>query len=267
MKVWIPKCGDAVSLLQPWAFSLCYEGRNGGLYDRIDRPAAGRRRRGDPILVTIPAGAELVFDRIYVRQNNDEFASVTFIIKDHPDDSLVGERFWAKLEDVNDIDALLMSTDNPVGGLAKAQYRALLAAQKNPEVAQKAAKAKASRDDLEAVRTEVRETVRMSAHLLRPNPLTRFIRNIVLRVSSQDRGDIHRSANESYVIDCMVSEPCRFRPEHWQVAATRSNPDGSTERDMQFVWKKNRFDPATARFGGFTVTTRDGRVVAMAMLP
>lgn len=269
MKVWIPRCGDAVSLLQPWTLWLHYEHRNVGVYDMVEpRPGAGDRfyrRDVKPVSWTVPAGTELVFDRVYIRQNNDEFASVTFIVKEHPDDSFVGERFWAKLDDVNNLDVLLMSSDNPVGGFAKAGYRALAAARKNPEVAQKAAKAKASKEELEVVREELCATV--SRGLEGSSVLRSFVRGIIADVMRQAQGKFDHCDEEMVAYYMTVPEN---GSSFWQCAAIRRNPDGTVERDMRFTWRtrtrEGGYVPVPMRHSGFTVTTRDGAVVAMAQL-
>jgi hypothetical protein len=54
------------------------------------------------ILVTIPAGSELIIDRVYIRKGQAEYSSVSFYV----DKMFKGckPRFWAKLEDVNYIE-------------------------------------------------------------------------------------------------------------------------------------------------------------------
>ena len=54
------------------------------------------------VLVTLPAGTVLEFDRIYIRKGVEAFNSVTFRIpKSNPDKKFRSCRFWAKLKDVN----------------------------------------------------------------------------------------------------------------------------------------------------------------------
>lgn len=54
--------------------------------------------------VTIPAGQQLKFDRIYIRQNVTAFNSVTFrTTKIGPDKLFHSKRFWVKLQDANKI--------------------------------------------------------------------------------------------------------------------------------------------------------------------
>lgn len=95
MKIWLPKCGDAVRLTKDWSFQLHEEYRNSEVWRLQSGSAMGCQYR--PVLNKIscmmPCGTELVFDRLYVRQDNDAYASVTFVIKEHQDDRYIGERF------------------------------------------------------------------------------------------------------------------------------------------------------------------------------
>ena len=59
-----------------------------------------RYKAKKPGKFTIPAGVTLTVDRIYIRQGNKEFSSVTF--KTKLNDKIV--RFFAKLDDVNNIE-------------------------------------------------------------------------------------------------------------------------------------------------------------------
>ena len=58
-------------------------------------------------MVSLPAGTLLTLDRYYIRQGSEGFDSVTFLMPGHPRTGAFGKkeaRFWAKLEDVNEIE-------------------------------------------------------------------------------------------------------------------------------------------------------------------
>lgn len=129
LKVHIP--GDHIVLTKPWTFKLYAEHRNsalhkwtpatgaiagavtwqdelyGGLGYYWDNPATGRREIRH-IDVTLPAGAELQFDRVYIRKGAASgYNSVTFRWRNAYDAKgkpLKNMRFWAELEDVNKIE-------------------------------------------------------------------------------------------------------------------------------------------------------------------
>lgn len=66
--------------------------------------AATRTRANPFIRVTLPAGTQLKFDRIYIRQGSEAFASVTFrTTKICPDKRFASKRFWVKLQEANQI--------------------------------------------------------------------------------------------------------------------------------------------------------------------
>lgn len=119
MKVFIPELGTVLILAEPWTFNVINERRNAGLavlmgqdaskgsylpFGSTDNPVEDghwgmRRVPVDPGTYTWPAGTELVVDRIYVRQGNETFSSVSFKAR-------VGKkqyRFFAQLADVNNI--------------------------------------------------------------------------------------------------------------------------------------------------------------------
>jgi len=121
MKLYIPEIGDSITLIKPWTFDLYNEYRNDTL-----REIAGDTRKteswGDyynAIPFTIPEGAVLKVDRIYIRKGVSEYSSVTFLWKGKSTEPRVEQyswngmdhkiprkpvRFWAKLSDVNNIE-------------------------------------------------------------------------------------------------------------------------------------------------------------------
>lgn len=65
---------------------------------------ATRRNRQPYLEVTLPAGQQLAFARIYIRQGGTAFNSVTFrTTKSGPDKLFHSKRFWVKLQDANKI--------------------------------------------------------------------------------------------------------------------------------------------------------------------
>jgi hypothetical protein len=56
------------------------------------------------LLVTMPAGQQLKFDRIYIRAGITAYNSVTFrTTKIGPDKKFHSKRFWVKLQDANNV--------------------------------------------------------------------------------------------------------------------------------------------------------------------
>lgn len=70
-----------------------------------DRSWQATNRKREPYLeITIPAGQQLKFDRIYIRQGITAFNSVTFrTTKIGPDKKFHSKRFWVKLQDANKV--------------------------------------------------------------------------------------------------------------------------------------------------------------------
>ena len=133
MKLFIPEISDEIRLSTDWTFDLYNEHRNGTLMEKIGdqrrATAAWDNANFGSIPCTIPAGATLKVDRIYIRKGNKEYSSITFLWKGEalpakmePDsdwDNLIRTlvpngkffkvpripiRFWAKLADVNNIE-------------------------------------------------------------------------------------------------------------------------------------------------------------------
>jgi len=125
MKMYIPEISDEIRLLSDWTFGLVNETRNATLMEKIGDNRSTQYAYRDPyttVPCTIPAGAVLKIDRIYVRKGKGDFSSITFLWKGESIDPRVvqrdpqywGEtivkiprkpvRFWAKLDDVNNIE-------------------------------------------------------------------------------------------------------------------------------------------------------------------
>jgi hypothetical protein len=98
----IPRIGEEITLAEPWTFTLWEEHRNIKLINQIDKTYAGSGygrygRTPKSWSVTLPDKWELKVERIYIRQNQSDFDSVTFSCPYN------GKRvrFWVKLADVN----------------------------------------------------------------------------------------------------------------------------------------------------------------------
>jgi hypothetical protein len=141
----IPTLGTEIVLAKDWSFRLFYEHRNDGLIkaaglkhysdgvegfwqrpreERINIVSRTKWRMADGTLpdtdyqysrlahpLTIPAGALLTIDRIYIRKGVEDFNSVSFWLKGKQVPVTLNKRelkksvrFWAKLDDVNRID-------------------------------------------------------------------------------------------------------------------------------------------------------------------
>ena len=109
MKFNIPSVGDRIQLTRAWEFPLIAEHRQ-RLLDRIDPSVNVWNRPREVLLATLEKGTTLRIDRIYIRKGKSEWDSITFVITDAPNDKnrnkagkYKGARFWAKLEDVNEM--------------------------------------------------------------------------------------------------------------------------------------------------------------------
>lgn len=124
MKMYIPHLRDRVVLTADWTFKLYDEGRNYSLIDdqwrerarkfgteqydaMYERYSAGEitwyqfTHRGKySELHTWPIGTILSIDRIFIKNAMSEYDSVTFRLVDK---KRKGIRFWAKLDDVNEM--------------------------------------------------------------------------------------------------------------------------------------------------------------------
>jgi len=121
MKLFIPACGDRLTLTEPWTFELWLERRNmkfaanrGLVLKDQEREYAvyeGERYRSPikRVEVTLPAGAVIECDRVYIRGYNksrleagDDYDSVTWKLVDPVKGKAVRHgRFWTKLSDCN----------------------------------------------------------------------------------------------------------------------------------------------------------------------
>lgn len=137
MKMYIPTCGDIIRLTSDWTFALYNEPRNRSLmeYTNDTRKTSYFKKDETSLPCIIPAVSELKIDRIYIRKNASEFDSITFVWRgvsipartetqnytssyyaDDNNPSFIQKekreiripkqaiRFWAKLNDVNNIE-------------------------------------------------------------------------------------------------------------------------------------------------------------------
>lgn len=125
MKLFIPACGDRLTLTEPWTFTLYLEHRNVkfaqavGLVDKDMNRWSGRggwdpvsrRTRYKSVQVTLEPETIIECDRVYIRQFNksltkveDDFDSITWKVMDAKGKAKRNQRFWVKLSDCNGLD-------------------------------------------------------------------------------------------------------------------------------------------------------------------
>lgn len=113
-KLYVPACGDRITLIEPWIFPLYLEHRNIefakqiGLYSgkeqwSVYRP--GTRYQIDDVLCTLKPGTVLECDRVYIRATSksaesveDNYDSISWKVIVNGK-AAVKQRFWAKLSD------------------------------------------------------------------------------------------------------------------------------------------------------------------------
>lgn len=85
--------------------------KNGPFYewDQVDtdryEELRAIRRKLISCSITLPKDSIITVDRIFIRKGMDDWSSLTFYLKFHPDFSLKKKpRFWAKLHDCNNIE-------------------------------------------------------------------------------------------------------------------------------------------------------------------
>jgi len=155
MRVFIPTTGDMLRLESPWQFTVFSEHRNHEFIKAasIKNQKGGNAQSWETVEIgttVIERSSELVVDRVYIRQGMNDFDSVTFVVascNDRP--KLVGQRFWAKLADVNLIEAELVARNQPTGIAAQAAFKARLK-RADPKEAERLDKQAANKLDLKA---------------------------------------------------------------------------------------------------------------------
>ena len=124
MELFIPACGDRLTLTKDWTFPLWLERRNikfarsrellgedegGSRWTSTVWDGAPYRSQIKRVDVTLPAGTIIECDRIYIRQYNksrleegNDYDSVTWKVIDPKKGKTVRHgRFWSKLQDCN----------------------------------------------------------------------------------------------------------------------------------------------------------------------
>jgi len=107
-RIQIPDVGDKIQLAKDWKFKLFHEYRNDDLWKIQTGEEYNWKAYGEIKFVdfVIPAQTVLTIDRVYIRKGLKNFSSVSFIIgAGCPNKEIEKKRFWAKLEDVNTIEA------------------------------------------------------------------------------------------------------------------------------------------------------------------
>lgn len=112
-QMYIPEIGNVIKLEKDWKFTLYCEYRNEKLFEAIFKEKYNYRADGQDIEVTLPKGATLTIDRIYIRQGLSNYSSLSFYL-DCPAISSKRLRFWAKLIDVNNIMFSIESKEEPL---------------------------------------------------------------------------------------------------------------------------------------------------------
>lgn len=127
-RMFIPAIGDTYVLDKDWTFKLYQEDRNYNFTAKLEDLGLIKippTKPGDPWSVlscrlignfTLPKGTELKVSRIYIRQGQQDYNSVSFNVStvftqkkmDGEAHVKVKGRFWAKLDDVNQMYATLL---------------------------------------------------------------------------------------------------------------------------------------------------------------
>lgn len=141
IRLYVPQLGDQIRLTQDWTFKLHVESRNEKLFKFLKgseetrttivnshyiNPLTGKpheyiQTTRHPRMVTLREGCLLKVDRIYIRQGQEGFDSITFYLMEIPESmkdevNLSGKkapfekkavktlaRFWVKVADANNI--------------------------------------------------------------------------------------------------------------------------------------------------------------------
>jgi hypothetical protein len=265
MKIWIPKCGDEVKLDQDWTFTLLPEWRNSDFCGVVSGKAkVGPRYQAKANYqeqqVTFPAGCQIVFDRIYIRQDSGDYTSVTFIIKEHPIFNYIGERFWVKLPDANKIEATHISENNPVGGFAKARYKAEAKSKVDPAFKQAAEDRKTAKEALEAARRACSEEVASN----NAGPIAAHVDAIIREVVNHSASVRNYYANDARGVRNMMISGEMYRRNRsgnvWTIDSTKNDvAAGLTTRNIRFCLDGRKF-------GGFTVISRGTEIMGISLL-
>lgn len=106
MKLFVPAPGTKLKLTADWTFTLYFERRNEGLIKHF-RPDLdiGWGRSDQSIEVSLPKDTVLTVARVYIRNGYaGKYNSLTFNAKIPGVKGKRTPRFWAKLDDVNEME-------------------------------------------------------------------------------------------------------------------------------------------------------------------
>lgn len=295
-----PRYGiDGIRLTAPWTVNLTNEHRNAKMVEAVTgkelRSLDWHHEAKPCCSVTFDVGTELVFDRVYIRQGADNFASTTFIVKDTADGALVGQRFWVGVDDANRIEAEPSSHKNPLSAFSLKSYVTAWRAKADPKIAVQALAAKAKREELQNVRAAIIERCGWQWRDNRDPAITSQVSKIVQRLlptalATRDAEHArHMEAHERR--EAMMrqhdplwhsSPPWKFSDEQvqgnvrshllqqskgsrgyntWIVAAQVKHQDGSTERTMLPLLDAPYKSKGQTLDIGFTVITDANGVV------
>lgn len=115
MKLYIPACGDRLTLTKDWAFTLYLESRNikfaqvhkliDEKFKRFDGYVPGSAKLKS-VQAALPSGTILECDRMYIRtfnksrvQLSDDYDSITWKVMLKNGKPARNQRFWVKLPD------------------------------------------------------------------------------------------------------------------------------------------------------------------------
>ncbi len=274
MKLYVPQPGEAAVLLRPWSFTLHPERRNTEFHHSVfpDDPTWGEwegcpsyTRKGSPVQVTLPVYTELVFDRVYVRQGAEDYASLTLVIKRCSLENVVGERFWVKLDDANMMEFERTTSGNPIGAFARGAYRKMLQESRDPELAKKNAQKKAGTDAAKAALAAARGHVENLVAASQTGPVNMHVENLVTEAVRELKALHPKLISGSWctregVLYDMSHPPTRKNdPQKWACTTSRA-ADGDVTRELRYV--VDPFSRSPKRLGGFRLTMRGAEVLS-----
>lgn len=103
MKLFIPRVGDKIKLIENWTCSIYSEDRNKRVFEALGIEA-GDDTQENVISITIPKGTVLNFARVYIRAPASDYDSVTLSVEDSPLKKLKKARFWVKATEASKIE-------------------------------------------------------------------------------------------------------------------------------------------------------------------
>lgn len=112
MQLFIPPLGTKLVLIEPWTFKMYDEYRNvtfienlieaGFHLNKVKKDHSNYWKVLNLGDVTLPAGMQLTLKRLYIRNGQKDFDSVTFMVTGTMlNGKKIKGRFWVKLEDAN----------------------------------------------------------------------------------------------------------------------------------------------------------------------